>query len=94
MVRPAGWSGCGSSPTVLPSRKGGSLLGGKRGTLLKVNDQFFKSWAFAIFPLQSLPDLSTIIPEIWNIPTIQKLSESKLTLRPFGAGTRRKIDLT
>ena len=26
MVRPAGWSGCGSTPTVLPSRRGGSLL--------------------------------------------------------------------
>ena len=31
MVRPAGWSGCGSSPTVLPSRRRGSLLGGIRG---------------------------------------------------------------
>ena len=35
MFRPAGWSGCGSSPTVLPSRRG--VLGGKRGSLLKVN---------------------------------------------------------
>ena len=37
MVRPASWSGCGSSPTVLPSRRGGALLGGKYGSLLKVN---------------------------------------------------------
>ena len=25
MVRPASWSGCGSSPTVLPSRRGGII---------------------------------------------------------------------
>ena len=31
LVRPAGWSGCGSSPTVLPSQRGGVILGGKRG---------------------------------------------------------------
>ena len=36
MVRPAGRSGCGSSPTVLPSRRGGALLGGRKGLLLKV----------------------------------------------------------
>ena len=27
MVRPAGWSGCGSSPTVLASRRGGVIIG-------------------------------------------------------------------
>ena len=30
MVRPAGWSGCGSSPTVLPSRRGG-IIGRLKG---------------------------------------------------------------
>ena len=30
MVRPAGWSGCGSSPTVLPSRRGG-IIGRQEG---------------------------------------------------------------
>ena len=29
MVRPAGWSGCGSSPTVLPSRRGGHYWAAK-----------------------------------------------------------------
>ena len=33
MVRPAGWSGCSSSPTVLPSRRG-ALLDVDRGSLL------------------------------------------------------------
>ena len=31
MVRPAGWSGCGSSPTVLPSRRGGHYWAAKGG---------------------------------------------------------------
>ena len=31
MVRPAGWSGCGSSPTVFPSRRGGVIIGLKIG---------------------------------------------------------------
>ena len=31
MVRPAGWSGCGSSPTVLPSRRGGAMIGRQKG---------------------------------------------------------------
>ena len=48
MVRPAGWSGCGSSPTVLPSRRG-ALLGGKRGSLLKVNLQFMQT--VELFPV-------------------------------------------
>ena len=30
MVRPAGWSVCGSSPTVLPSRRGG-IIGRQKG---------------------------------------------------------------
>ena len=38
MVRPAGLSGCGSYPAVLPSRRG-ALLGGNRGSFLKVNYQ-------------------------------------------------------
>ena len=30
MVRPAGWFGCGSSPTVLPSRRG-AIIGRQKG---------------------------------------------------------------
>ena len=31
MVRPAGWSSCGSSPTVLPSRRGRDIIGRQLG---------------------------------------------------------------
>ena len=36
MVRPAGWSGCGSSPAVLPSRRGG-IIGRQNGVTFKSN---------------------------------------------------------
>ena len=34
MVRPAGWSGCGSSPTVLPSRRG-AIIGRQKGIIFE-----------------------------------------------------------
>ena len=42
MVRPAGWSGCGSSPTVLPSRRG-AIIGRQKGIIFESKLTIFQS---------------------------------------------------
>ena len=58
---------------MLPGKAGDPEATGHDNRLF-MERSVFKPWVFSIFPLQSLPDLFTIIPEIRNIPTIQKMS--------------------
>ena len=68
MVRPAGWSDCGSSPTVLPSRKGG-IIGRQKGVTFesKLTGQHGTSSA------QSEPNAPQVPFEFTGIPRPQTL---------------------
>ena len=61
---------------MLPGKAGDPEATGHDNRLF-IERSVFKPWVFSIFPLQSLPDLFTMIPEIRNIPTIQKMSVMK-----------------
>ena len=58
---------------MLPGKAGDPEATGHDNRLF-IERSVFKPWVFSIFPLKSLPDLFTMIPEIRNIPTIQKMS--------------------
>ena len=45
MVRPAGWSGCGSSPTVLASRRGGVIIGRKKEVTFESKGNYMRKCA-------------------------------------------------
>ena len=60
MVRPAGWSGCGSSPTVLPSRRG-AIIGRQKGVT-------FESKLTIIIAVRYRYEVQAVLQEVFHVP--------------------------
>ena len=77
MVRPAGWSGCGSSPTVFPSRRGGIIIGRLKGAAFESK---LTSWGGAAAgPARSSRRKSTLL-------AVPSLLDEKEFLQQMRAG--------